>query len=85
MYNLAQLFTTSLHCLWVYDYFLTLEDEVQCTSGSFQRFHILTVGQIKYAWSGRKSWGEFNPPFLNIERLMWLPDSVFTVHHRTVS
>ncbi|KAF9643583.1 hypothetical protein BDM02DRAFT_3123236 [Thelephora ganbajun] len=37
------LFATSMHWLWVYDYFLTLGDE------------------IKYAWSGRKSWSEYIP------------------------
>jgi len=33
-----KLFVTSMYCLWVYDYLLTLGDE------------------IKYAWTGRRSW-----------------------------
>jgi len=34
----VKLFITSVQCLWIYDYLLTLGDE------------------IKYAWSGRRSW-----------------------------
>lgn len=33
-----KLLVTAVNCLWIYDYILTLDDE------------------IKYAWSGRKSW-----------------------------
>ena len=29
MYNLIQLFMVAVHCLWMYDYLLTLGDEVQ--------------------------------------------------------
>ena len=49
-------------CLLFYDYFLTLGDEVRCSCLHRRRYHVLTVVQINYTWSGRRSWGEFPPP-----------------------
>lgn len=57
--NLTQLFMVSLHCLWVYDYFLTFRDEVRYPHISRPMCQVLTVTQIKYAWSGKKSWSGF--------------------------
>ena len=57
--DLTQLFMVSLHCLWVYDYFLTFEDEVRYSRISRPERQVLTVTQIKYAWSGNKTWSEF--------------------------
>ena len=47
----------SVNGLWIYDYFLTLGDEVQCPCIFRPGYQVLTVTQIVYAWSGRKSWG----------------------------
>lgn len=55
----SQFFMVSLHCMWLYDYLLTLGDEVWHACIFRPRRHVLTVVQIKYAWSGRKSWGGF--------------------------
>ena len=59
MHNLAQLFMTAVHCLWVYDYLLTLGDEVRRHTFSTERW-VLTIAQIDYAWGGRRSWGWFS-------------------------
>ena len=48
-----------MYWLWIYDYFLTLGDEVQYPCILRLRCQVLTVVQIKYAWSGRRSWGKF--------------------------
>jgi len=54
-----------MYFLWVYDYFLTLGDEVRHPSIFRLRCQVLTATvQINYAWSGKKSWGEFRPPRL---------------------
>ena len=37
MNNSAQLFLTSMHCLWMYDYLLTVGDEVQYPCISFNQ------------------------------------------------
>jgi len=63
-YELVQFFTISMYFLWLYDYFLTFGDEVRYPWIFRQRCQLLTVVQITYAWSGRKSWGEFPPPRL---------------------
>jgi len=63
MYKLAQLFSVSMYFLWFYDYFLTLGDEVRYPHIFRRKCRALTVAQINYAWSGRRSWGEFLPPF----------------------
>jgi len=55
----AQLSLTFGHCLWVYDYLLTLGDEVGTTTSSSTERLVLTAAQIEYAWSGRKSWSGF--------------------------
>jgi hypothetical protein len=47
-----------MHFLWVYDYLLTLGDEVQYSEVPTV-FQALTGEQIKYAWAGRRSWSEF--------------------------
>ena len=57
--NLPQLVMVSVHGLWIYDYFLTLGDEVRYPRIFRPRFQVLTATQIKYAWSRRKSWGGF--------------------------
>ena len=57
-YNLTQLFMVSMHCLWMYDYILTLGDEVRHPCIFRPKCSILTLTQIKFAWSGRKSWGK---------------------------
>ena len=59
MCKLIQLFSISMYCLWVYDYFLTLGDEVRYLCTLRPRCQVLTIVQIKYAWSGRRSWSEF--------------------------
>jgi len=38
MYNLEQLFTTSVFFLWIYDYLLTLGDEVWSIPAFFYRY-----------------------------------------------
>ena len=63
-YELVQFFTFSMYFLWFYDYFLTFGDEVQYPWVFRRRCQLLTVVQINYAWSGRKSRGEFPPPRL---------------------
>ena len=50
--------------LWVYDYFLTLEDEVRCPSIFQSKSQVLTLAQINYAWSGSRFWSELPPPRL---------------------
>ena len=55
----TQLALASVQCLWIYDYFLTLRDEVRYPYFSRQRYQVLTVAKIRYVWSGRRSWGKF--------------------------
>jgi hypothetical protein len=50
-----------MYSLWVYDYFLTFGDEVRRPSISRPKPQLLTVVQINYVWSGRKSWSAFYP------------------------
>lgn len=57
--NLTQLFMVSLHCVWIYDYFLTFGDEVRYPHVPRPPCQVLTITQIKYAWSGNRSWSEF--------------------------
>ena len=59
MYKLMQFFSISMYWLWVYDYFLTLGDEVRSLCTLRPRCQVLTIVQIKYAWSGRRSWSQF--------------------------
>ena len=56
-YNSTQIFLTSIHFLWIYDYCLTFENEVR--RDSHNSYHVVTFTQITYAWCGRKSWCEF--------------------------
>jgi hypothetical protein len=46
----------AMRVLYYYDYFLTLPDEVPFTLYPF--YSQFTVTQIKYAWTGRKTWSE---------------------------
>lgn len=50
---------TSMHFLWVYDYLLTLGDEVRLYLRLPRLLRgVLTATQINYAWPGEKSRGE---------------------------
>jgi len=40
--------------LYIYDYFLTIGDEVRVVS--FRVGKLLNVMQVKFAWKGRKTW-----------------------------
>ena len=51
-----------MNFVWIYDHLLTLGDEARYSCVFRPRYQVLTVAQIKYGWSGRKSWGEFIPP-----------------------
>ena len=64
MYKPVQLFSVSMYWLWIYDYILTFGDEVRYSSILRQRWQVLTIVQINYAWSGNRSWSEFisTPP-----------------------
>jgi len=53
----TQYYSMATQALYYYDYFLTLPDEVLSTPYLFYNFFI--VIQVKYAWNGRKTWGEF--------------------------
>ena len=54
-----QWFAVSMYGMWIYDYFLTLGDEVRHSYRSLrQQCQDLTDAQIQFAWSGRKSWSE---------------------------
>lgn len=52
----AQYYVMATQVIYYYDYFLTLPDEVLFTSYPFR--NLFTVVQIRYAWTGRKTWGE---------------------------
>lgn len=56
--TITQLLMVSIQCLWIYDYILTLGDEVRRSSIFWSGYPVLTVAQIKYAWHGRRSWSE---------------------------
>ena len=59
MFKPVQLFSVSMYWLWIYDYILTFGDEVRYSSILRQRWQVLTIVQINYAWSGNRSWSEF--------------------------
>ena len=41
---------------------------------------VLTSTQVKYAWHGRRSWGEFNIPCSNTRLIIQLLDSFWAIH-----
>jgi len=53
------MFLISVYFMWIYDYFMTLGDEVWPPCIFRSKFQVLTVVQIKYFWLSRKSWGKF--------------------------
>ena len=86
MHKLMQLFSVSMYFLWFYDYFLTLGDEVRYPHIFRRKCQALTVAQINYAWSGRRSWGEFLPPCqISNSYLIRSPGSIRVVHCCTAS
>jgi len=58
---LAQYLMTSAIALTLYDYLLTLDDEVRPQTPNPLHFHLLTrlFSKIRYVWRGRKTWSAF--------------------------
>jgi len=71
---------TSMLFLWIYDYILTLGDEVRYPCVLSTERLVLTVAQIKYAWSARRSWSKFPLSRSGIQQFMPLLNSILTVH-----
>lgn len=74
-----QLLLTAMQYMWIYDYLLTVRDEVLYLR-RFNRGTNLTISQINYAWSGRRSWGKLISSALQCQQLMQLADSIRVVH-----
>ena len=69
---------------FMYDYFLTLSDEVQSSAVSDSNVSLkFPTRQIKYAWKGGRTWSECYNPYAGCrEDLMTITLSVLCLYYR---